>query len=173
MTIRPKNYCNICLFHHASEYPPSIYLPISSCFIVQYIFLLFQLTHHDIPSRYYTSAFFGIMVKLNPSVSAVSPTFLDVLFFLFGGPDSAFWTQLNGVCLKAFCKLHHIQSKMESYATHLSLWRAAICGTTLERGRSQTWGRKKLFWLDEQKSTEPQPSLSNTIVHWSSFSVTL
>ena len=41
------------------------------------------ITGRDIPSRYYTSSFFGIMVIFGPSVSAVWSKFLAVRFLLW------------------------------------------------------------------------------------------
>ena len=68
------------------------------------------ITRRDIPSRYYTSSFFGLMVKFGPSVSAVwskifgrlvktfrpsGQNFLANRFYLFCCLDSALWTLLN------------------------------------------------------------------------------
>ena len=38
------------------------------------------ITRRDIPSRYYTSLFFGLMVQFGPSVSAVWSKFVAVQF---------------------------------------------------------------------------------------------
>ena len=70
----------------------------------------------DIPSRYQTSSFFGLMAKFAPLVQPSGQNFRPSSFYLFGPPDSALRTPLKSPAMNIVVNMNIQQDSHESFS---------------------------------------------------------